>query len=164
MTINDIAGLTPEQQDAVTKLLQSEGDKIRTKYSNELRSVNEELAKFKPIEKSEAEKAMDERLRAIEAREAEIAQKEKSYEVAQKLRNAGLPSELAAYLNLGDDIDATIEKVGVAVNGHFLSNGNKPGNHSKQQAITRQQFRKMSYAERANLLATNPELYKILSN
>ena len=44
----NIEGLTQEQIEAVQKIIQSETDKVRTKYSSELKTVNDELAKYKP--------------------------------------------------------------------------------------------------------------------
>ena len=63
-----IEGLTPEQIEQVTKLIQSETDKVRTDYSTRLRTANEELAKYKPQEKSDSEKAFEQRLSALEAK------------------------------------------------------------------------------------------------
>ena len=39
--------LSDEQLAGVQQILQSEGDRIRTKYSNELRTVKEELKQYK---------------------------------------------------------------------------------------------------------------------
>lgn len=163
MELNEISGLSADQQDAVSKLLQSEGDKIRTKYSNELREVKAELEKYKPAKKTDAEKALDEKLKELEKKEQELAAKEKAMQVQTKLKEAGLPEGLASFIYVGDNIDETIESVGQTINTYFLNAGSKPTNHGKAQSITKDQFRKMSYRERANLLAENPELYQILN-
>ena len=68
----NIEGLTQEQIDAVTKLVQSETDKVRTKYSTELKTVNDELAQYKPAEKSDAEKALEQRIANLEAKELQL--------------------------------------------------------------------------------------------
>ena len=47
--------LSDEQLVGVQQILQSEGDRIRTKYSNELRTVKEELKQYKPTQKSDSE-------------------------------------------------------------------------------------------------------------
>ena len=160
----NIEGLTPEQIEQVTKLVQSETDKVRTDYSTKLRTANDELAKYKPIEKSESEKALDERLSALELKEKEIANKERAMTIADKLKAKGLPSELGEYLNIGDDIDDAIEKVGATIGNYFLTNGNKPTNHNTNKGITKSDFAKMSYGERAKLFQENTELYKALTN
>ena len=156
-------GLTEEQLTQVQKYVQSREDRVRTDYSNKLKDVNNELAKYKPVEKSETEIQLEERIKALELKEQEIANRERAMKISSKLNEKGLPSELAKYLNLGEDIDQSIEEVGSVVNSYFLNAGNKPTNHSKQQSITKEQFRKMSYMERSQLLDTNPELFKALS-
>ena len=160
----NIEGLTPEQIEQVNKLVQSETDKVRTDYSTKLRTANDELAKFKPIEKSDSEKALEERLLALETKEKEIANKEKAMTIAEKLKGKNLPSELAQYLNVGDNVDEVIEKVGTTIGNYFLANGNKPTNHNTNKGITKSDFAKMSYGNRAKLFQENPELYKALAN
>ncbi|NLJ96247.1 MAG: DUF4355 domain-containing protein [Clostridiales bacterium] len=157
-------GLTEEQIKAVNKAIQSETDKVRTDYSTKLKTVKDELAKYKPIEKSDVEKALEEKQKELEQKEKELANKELSYTVKEKLSAKGLPSELAKYINVGDDVDATIEELGGTLNNYFLNGTFKPSNHNKSTGITKEQFKKMSYSERVNLLETQPELYKALSN
>lgn len=157
-------GLTQEQIEAVNKALQSEGDKIRTKYSKALNELKNELAKYKPVEKSDAEKALEQKQKELEAKELELTNKEKSYLIKEKLTAKGLPSELAKYISVGDDVDTTIEELGSTLNNFFLSNGYKPSNHAKNEGLTKEQFRKMSYAERTKLFETSPDLYKALVN
>ena len=160
MDINEL-GLTEEQLAAVQKYAQSEADKVRTNYSKQLKDVNDELAKYKPKEKTEEEKSIEARLKALEDREAELNKKERQAQIKDKLEELGLPTGLATYLNFKDDDD--IEKVGGELAGYFLENGNKPKNHPKSQPVTKEQFKKMSYIQRAQLYQANPELYKALS-
>lgn len=154
-------GLTAEQLDAVQKYAQSEADKVRTNYSKQLKDVNDELNKYKPKEKTEEEKSLEARIKALEDREAEISKKERQVQVKGKLEELGLPTGLADYLNFKNDED--IEKVGGELAKYFLENGSKPTNHAKSQPVTRDQFKKMSYVQRAQLYNENPELYKMLS-
>lgn len=156
--------LTPEQLEVVNKTIQSETDKVRTDYSTKLKEVKGELEKFKPAEKSDVEIALEQKQKELELKEKELANKEKSYTVKQKLSEKGLPSELAKYISIGDDIDATIEELGGTLNNYFLNGTYKPSNHTKNEGITKEQFKKMGYAERTKLLDTNPELYKKLAN
>lgn len=160
----NIEGLTQEQIEAVTKLVQSETDKVRTKYSSELKTVNDELAQYKPKQKSDSELALEQRIANLEAKEKELANKERAMTIADKLKAKGLPSELAQYLNLGEDIDGSIDKVGDTLGNYFLGQVSNPsGNHSTNKGITKADFAKMSYAERAKLFQENNELYKALS-
>lgn len=155
--------LTDEQLANVQRLLQSHEDRIRTDYSKRLKDANDELAKYKPKEKSDAEKALEERISALEAREKEINAREQSMTLASKLKEKNLPTELAQYLNVGDDMDKTIDEVGAMFGNYFLDGSNKPTSHSTNKGITKKDFQKMGYAERAKLYSENPQLYEALS-
>lgn len=162
MELNEL-NLSEEQLAGVQKLIQSETDKVRTKYSNELKTANEELAKYKPAEKSETEKALEARLKALEDKEAELNAKERSQQIASKLKSKGLPEELASFITVGEDIEGDVEKVGVALGNYFLNANFKPESHANNKGTTKDQFKRMSYMERAKLYKENPELYKMLS-
>lgn len=162
MELKDL-NLSDEQMANVQKYVQSHEDRIRTDYSKRLKDVNDELAKYKPVEKSETEKALEARISALEAREKEIANKEKAMTIADKLKEKELPTELAKYLNVGEDVDKTIEDLGSMFGNYFLSGSNKPSNHNTNKGITKEDFKKMSYSERAKLYSDNPTLYHALN-
>lgn len=162
MELNEM-NLTEEQLANVQKYVQSHEDRIRTDYSKRLKDANDELAKYKPVEKSESEKALEERIATLEAKEREIANREKAMTIANKLKEKEIPVELAKYLNIGDDVDTTIEELGTVFGNYFLNGSNKPGNHQTNKGITKADFKKMSYAERAKLYAENPTLYQALN-
>lgn len=155
--------LSDEQLALVTKYVQSETDKVRTDYSQKLKTANDELAKYKPVEKSDAEKALEDRITALENREKELANKEKAMTIANKLKDKGIPTELAQYLSVGDNVDETVEKVGALFGNYFLDGTNKPSNHNTNRGITREDFKRMGYAERAKLYSENPTLYEALN-
>lgn len=156
--------LTDEQMALVSKYVQSETDKVRTDYSAKLKTANDELAQYKPKQKSESELALEQRIANLEAKEKEVANKERAMTIADKLKAKGLPSELAQYLNLGEDIDGSIDKVGDTLGNYFLGQVSNPsGNHATNKGITKADFAKMSYSERAKLFQENNELYKALS-
>lgn len=162
MELSEIEGLTPEQLADVQKLVQSREDRIRTDYSKRLKDANDELARYKPKEKSEEEKVFEERISLLESREKEIAEKERAMQIADKLKEKGIPAEFAQYLKIGEDMEKDIESIGAAFGGLFLSNGNKPGNHVVNQGITKDDFKRMNYPERAKLFQEDNRLYKIL--
>lgn len=162
MNIEEL-NLSDETKALVQKLLQSETDKIRTEYSQKLKTVNDELNQYKPKEKSETEKALEERIAKLEAREKEINAKEQSMTLASKLKEKNLPTDLAKYLNVGDDMDKTIDEVGTLFSNYFLDGTNRPTNHSTNKGITKSDFKKMSYSERAKLYSENPTLYETLN-
>lgn len=155
--------LSDEQLANVQRYVQSHEDRIRTDYSKRLKDANDELMKYKPAEKSDSEKALENRIAALEAKEKELANKEKAMTIANKLKEKELPTELAKYINVGDDVDKTLDELGTMFGNYFLSGSNKPGNHNTNRGITKQDFKKMSYAERAKLFQENPTLYQTLN-
>ena len=162
MNIEEL-NLTDDVKAQVEKLLQSETDKVRTEYSQKLKTVNEELSQYKPKEKSDSEKALEERIAKLEAREKELANKEQSMTLASKLKEKNLPTDLAKYLNVGEDMDKTIDEVGALFGNYFLNGSNKPSNHTTNKGITKKDFQKMGYMERTKLFQENPQLFEILN-
>jgi hypothetical protein len=156
-------GLTEEQLLNVQKAIQSETDKVRTDYSTKLKTANDELTKYKPVEKSDSEKALEEKERLLAEKEKEIANKEKAYSLKDKLSAKGLPSDLAQFLNVGEDVDKSLEDFSSTLNNLLLNNAYKPSNHNKSEGVSKDDFKKMSYSERLKLSDTNPELYKRLA-
>lgn len=162
MELNEL-NLSEEQLANVQKILQSHEDRIRTDYSKKLKDAETELAKYKPLEKSESEKKLEERIAALEAKEQELANKERAMTIAEKLKAKDLPQDLAKFLNVTDDMDSTIEEVAKMFGGHFLDKTNKPTNHVTNRGLTKADFKKMSYSQRAQLYQENPQLYEALS-
>ena len=65
--------LSEEQMEIVSKYLQSEQDKIRGKYSKQIKELESKL----PPTKSEEELAFEKRVAELETREKELAKKER---------------------------------------------------------------------------------------
>lgn len=155
-------GLTDGQLEAVKRYGQGEADKVRTELSRKNKELTEELNKYKPREKSDAEKALEERITALENREKELANKEKTMTIANKLKEKELPEGLAKYLIIGDDMDNAIDEIGALFGNYFLNGSNKPTNHQTNKGVTKEDFKKMSYSQRAKLYADNLALYQAL--
>lgn len=157
-------------EDAVTKRLQSETDKVRTDYSKKLKDVEDELVKYKPVDKSESEIELDKRLKALEDKEKEVQAKEKLLKVSETLEGNGLDKQLAKYLNVQgvEDLESYVKEVSTVIQQHItdskIDNSFKPNNHqSKKDTITKEDFNKMGYMERTKLFTTNKDLYDRLN-
>jgi hypothetical protein len=159
MDINEL-GLEGEVLDNVSKLIQSETDKVRTEYSTKIK----DLEKYKPIEKSESEIALEERLKALETKEQELNKRERLDKVSNTLKEKGLNTELSKYLNVTDDVDLEtyINDIAKVIREQATYVPNK-GNSKANGNITKADFKNMNYLERTNLYNTNKELYDILS-
>ncbi|WP_244835231.1 hypothetical protein [Clostridium sp. BJN0001] len=151
MTLEEL-NLNEEQLEGVKSFLQSEGDKIRTKYNKEIKELKEKV----PKELTDEEKAYN--------KEKEDFKREKmQFELSKNLTNKGLDSKLAQYLNVQgvEDLETYISDFSKIVGAN---NSFKPNSHSNAGgSITKEQFNNMGYKERENLYNTNKELYTILS-
>lgn len=158
MDISEL-NLEGETLENVTKLIQSETDRVRTEYTKKIK----DLEQYKPVEKSESEIALEKRLKALEDKENELNKRERLNKVEEQLKDKGLNGELANYLNISKDTDLeTYINDIVKVVGQQAAY--KPSDHTKANGnITKKDFAKMSYTERTNLYNTNKELYDILS-
>ena len=177
-TTNEV--LTVEQ---VQKMIQSENDKIRTEYSKKLKAKEKEIEEVRKSSMSEQEKLDYENKTLQEQlleREQALLEKERAYERTQLelktvdlLKEHSLPLEAKGFL-VGTDIDSTQKNI-EAFKSMF---DNAIENEVKQRikgttkehkevaiggSITKEQFNKLSYAERSELFRTNPELYKELT-
>ncbi|QXE20035.1 DUF4355 domain-containing protein [Clostridium sp. 001] len=153
-------------QEDLNKQLQSETDKVRTEYSKKLKDANDEINKYKPVQKSEAEIEMEKRLKVLEDKEKEVARKEKVMNISSKLKEQGLPEQLAKYLSgvENDKVETEIGSLKELFNNAQIQSGFKPDQHkSKEDSITKEQFQKMGLMDRMNLFKTNQELYEKLS-
>lgn len=149
--------LSEEQLQGVQAILQSEGDKIRTKYNKEIKELKEKL----PVEKTEAEIALEKREKALEEKEQAIVKQEQLNQLSKQLSDKGINGELAKYLNVAED--GQLDEIFKMIVGDN-SNTYKPSNHQNaNSSITKEQFAKMTYAERTSLYNTDKELYDILS-
>ncbi|MBW6410962.1 hypothetical protein [Clostridium weizhouense] len=145
--------LTEEQLTGVQNILQSEGDKIRTKYNKQIKELEGKL----PKEVSQEELAYK--------KEIEDFKKEKmQFELSKNLESKGLNSKLATYLNTQgvEDLETYLTEFADIINKQ--TNNYKPTNHNPIGGnITKEDFNKMGIMERTNLYNTNKQLYDILS-
>lgn len=127
------------------------------------------LANMSAEERREAE--YQEKIKALEEREAKLARAELMTELTKQLSEKNLPVESADFL-IGKDADATsanlkaFEKMfNKAVSAQVAQQlgGNAPqASTNETGAITKEQFSKMTLAQQSQLYRDNPELYNSL--
>lgn len=164
---------TQEQTITMTeKELQSAIDKrVSQALATQKQKLEEanKLANMSAEERREAE--YQEKIKALEEREAKLARAELMTELTKQLSEKNLPVESADFL-IGKDADATsanlkaFEKMfNKAVSAQVAS---KLGRNAPQAstnetgAITKEQFSKMTLAQQSQLYRDNPELYNSL--
>lgn len=162
MRLKDIKDLDEQTMQLLQQVVQGECDALRSEYSAKIK----DLEQYKPVEKSQAEIALEERLKALEDREKAIAEREAEEQFTTKFKEKGLPSQLAKYFNKQgvEDVETYLNEVVNVFNELQLNNSFKPTEHkSNKDVITKEQFKAMSYSERVNLMQTNRPLYDKLS-
>ncbi|MGX8701363.1 hypothetical protein [Caproiciproducens sp.] len=156
-------------KDEFTKKIQSETDKVRTEYSkqkkgleDQISSLTDKIKELTPKEKTDAEKDVETRLHELEEKSKQADVEKKHYEFLNTLQSKNIPSSLHEYLK--DDID--VEKFASVLTDiakqSKINNGFEPVTHNSNTGVTKEQFNKMSYVEKAKLYSENPELYKTL--
>lgn len=146
-------GLTQEEYE---KAIQSATDKVRTEYVLKVKELEGKL----PEEKTERELE-------LEQKEKQLLQREKEFGVKDLLEQNKLPSQLSKYLDVGsDDLEVAGTEIANILNEYLLNNSHKPTNRNSAggDAVTKEQFAKMNYGERAKLEQSSPELYNKLAN
>lgn len=126
------------------KAIQSETDKVRTEYSKKVK----ELEQYKPKEKS-AEQIELEQLKS------ELA----NTKFQKSLNDIGVSDDLGKYLK--SDID--IDEFKKFYEGFNQSKDYVAKNHAKDTGMSKEQFKALSYGEKAKLYTENPTLYAQLT-
>ena len=131
--------------EAANKSIQSETDKVRTEYSKKVK----ELEQYKPKEKS-AEQIELEQLKS------ELA----NTKFQKSLNDIGVSNDMAKYLKSDIDLDEfkTFYEGFNKTNQDYVAK-----NHAKDTGMSKEQFKALSYGEKAKLYTENPTLYAQLS-
>ena len=137
------------------KSIQSAEDKLRTKYSKQIKEMEEKITELTPKEKSENELALEKRL-------AEVTAKEQRLSMIDTLVSKNIDKGLVDFLKSDADIDSFEKVISSMVNNRLVATGYKPTNHQNNESISKDAWKKMSYSEKQEIFRTNPELAKQL--
>lgn len=153
---------TEQQPETVTltteelnKRIQSAEDKLRTKYSKQIKDLEKQIADAKPVEKSEAEKDYEKRLAALEEREKAVA-------LNDALTAKGIDKSIAQFLKSDVDVDALSSYIDTLVTTRNKQNSFVPTGHKSGETMTKDEFRRLGMDAKERLYAENPELYRSL--
>ena len=127
----------------IEKVVQGESDAVRTEYSGKIK----DLEQYKPKEKTDTEKALE---------EANL--KLASYEFGSKLKEQGLNTDFSKYLKSDVDLDEFSKFY--SANSNHQEKEYVPSTHSTDAGLTKDKFKNMSYAEKSKLYTENPALYQ----
>jgi len=159
-------------QEEVNKMLQEEGDRrVTAALKKQQKKFDEaqKLASMSAEEKSEYE--YNQKVAELEEREKKIAQKELAQETAKQLSDKGLPTTAASFLvgvsaeSTKENIDAFEKMWTSAIEDEIkkrIATGTPKAKGNETGTITKEQFKKMTIAQRSELYKTNPTLFNAL--
>lgn len=118
---------TPEQQTAIDSMIAEQKSKWVTDELNPLQTQINELEKFKPVEKTDAEKALEQKEKELFVKEVNLFLKEK-----------GL-AEFGEFFNVKDidELKVKTEKLNKILESKKLNNAYLPDNHKSADAYTK---------------------------
>lgn len=164
-------------KEEVLALIQSESDKRVNQALNKQKKQYERQLSLSKLDGDEREKAEREnRITELEQMIAEMNIERNKSELKSVLGSRGLSAEFADILNISDDIEASqanidkldkLFKAAVRAEVEKRLAGTAPkgnGGATNTDAMTKEEAKKMSMAERQKLYSSNPELYKKLFN
>lgn len=141
------------------KAIQSAEDKVRGKMAKEIRDLQAKIKELSPVEKTQVEIDVENRLAALEASEKAVAERERKIAVQEKLSANGLDKTLADYIKDDADVDKLSTLVEDIVKSRMKANGYVPSDHSSDDKVTPEEFAKWSYSKKAEFAQKHPESY-----
>ena len=142
------------------RAIQSAEDKVRGKLSKQIRDLEAKVKELSPVEKSQAEIDLENRIAALEASEKAVADRERKIATQEKLSASGLDKTLVDYIKDDADIDALSNIVDEIVKSRMKSSGYVPMDHDSEGKVTQEEFSKMSYSQKVEYSQKHPESFK----
>ena len=149
-------------EEEVNKKVQSAEDKLRTKYSKEIKELKAKIEELSPT-KTEAELEIERRLAELEKSQAEVNAQKQFLELQNTLKGKGIDEKIATYLKDGINIEEFATTFNSILSEKAKAKGFVPTEHPTGDNVTVEQFKAMSYDKRAELYQKNPTLYEKLA-
>lgn len=168
---------TPENQAELAKLIQSETDKVRTKYSGELKGVQDQLNALKLGQMDEVQRAKfqaEQSQKDLEARELAVKTKELEIGTKELLISKGLKAELSALLTADTmegrtaQLDVLVKTMNLQVKEEVVKkigqDDPEVSNVKNEGKAKQYDFNKMTYAEKVELYQKDQKLYEQIAS
>ena len=171
---NEATEVKTYTQEEVMALLQSETDKRVTQaLKKQEKKHQKELSLSKLDDDARAKAEKDSRIAELEEQLAAFQIEKNRSELKSVLSSRGLSAEFADIININDDIEESqanidaLDKlfkaaVKAEVEKRMAGSAPKAGVGASGE-ITKEQFKAMPLSQQAQIAATNPELYKRLT-
>jgi hypothetical protein len=149
-------------QEEVAKEIRIAEDKLRTKYSKLIKELEDEIKRLSPKKKLKNETKMERRIADLEESEKAVTNREHKIAVKEQLLAYGLDKALADYLKDDVDIEELAALVDRIVKSRMKKGGYVPSNHSSDDKVTPEEFKKWSYSRKEKFAQEHPGMYRRL--
>ena len=146
------------------KAIQSAEDRVRGKLSKKIKELEEEVKRLSPVQKTDAELELEARIAKLEESERLVAEQKARLDFQEKLTEKGVSKELFQFIKEDADIEALATVLDTLVKASKVSSGYVPGEHDSGENISVEEFEKMNYSQKSELMQKFPETYKRLRN
>lgn len=146
------------------KAIQSAEDRVRGKLSKRIKELEEEVKRLSPVQKTDAELELEARIAKLEESERLVAEQKARLDFQERLTEKGVSKELFQYIKEDSDIDALASVLDSLVKASKASSGYVPGEHDSGESVSLEEFEKMNYSQKSELMQKYPETYKRLRN
>jgi len=166
----------PKNQEELAKLIQSETDKVRTKYSTEMKKLQDQLTQLQLQSMTEQQKAefeLKQKTEELAKKEAELNKKMLDLETKELVSSKGLKPELAILLTADTiegrkaQLEVLVKTMNLEVKEEIIK---KVGQDDPRQSNVKNDgakgydWNKMSYAEKVELYQKDQKLYEAVRN
>ena len=141
------------------KAIKNAEDKVKAELSKQIHDLEAKVKELSPVEKTQAEIDVENRLAALEASEKALAERERKIAVQEKLSANGLDKEMSDYLKDDADVDKLSSLIDKVISLKMKANGYKPVDHSSGDKVTPEEFKKWTYSQKAEFAQKHPEAY-----
>lgn len=165
---------TPENQEELAKLIQSETDKVRTKYSTEMKKLQDQLTQLQLQSMNSTQKAefeLKQKTDELAKKEAELNKKMLDLDTKELISSKGLKPELAVLLTADTiegrkaQLEVLVKTMNLEVKEEIIKKiGNEPGSSNVKNDTKGYDWNKMSYAEKVELYQKDQKLYEAVRN
>lgn len=142
------------------KAIQSAEDRVRGKMSKTIKELQEKVKELTPVEKTQDQIDLENRIAALEKSEREVAAQKKRLDIQEQLSGKGIDKSMVDFLRADADLEAFSDLIDTITKTRMKSSGYVPGEHTSDDKITPEDFKKMTYSEKVNFSQAHPEAYK----
>lgn len=125
-------------------------------------NLEDKIKELTPVELSDTEKELNRRIEELEKSQKEVESQKAFLSLQDTLQSKGIDKALATYLKADVDVDAFVTAFNSAMKEVTKDSGYVPDSHNAGDKITAEDWGKMKYSEKVDIMNKSPELYKRL--